>query len=259
MNTDVLARPRLVSRAPLRLVCFPPAGGTAAEYRGWRAWLGDAVDIVPVDLPGRGVRLRDDPTRSLAGLAADAAEQLVPVLAGRHMFYGHSMGGLVAHAVAALRQRHGLRTPDRLLIGACPPPHAVGDLGAVADLPDDRLATLMFAIGTPRLLADHPHWLRTALALLRDDLRLCGTGRPPAADPLPCPIDVFAGDCDLLVDVRHAAEWARYTTAACAVHLVEGGHLFTRDNAATQFFDLLVALVTTRTPGPVHTGSSAGQ
>jgi hypothetical protein len=50
-----------------------------------------------------------------------------------------------ANAVAAPRRRHGLRPPDRLLIGACPPPHAASDPGAVS-----RVFDLLAALVTVR-------------------------------------------------------------------------------------------------------------
>ena len=49
------------SRGGVRLFCFPYAGGAAFAYRGWEKHLPREVELYPVELPGRGSRLREAP------------------------------------------------------------------------------------------------------------------------------------------------------------------------------------------------------
>src|ERR1700712_5986264 len=44
-------------RARVRLLCFHHAGGNALVYRPWVAELPDWIDVCPVQLPGRGLRI----------------------------------------------------------------------------------------------------------------------------------------------------------------------------------------------------------
>ena len=63
--------------ARVRLICLPYAGGTAAVYRDWAGALGTGVEVLPVQLPGRGWRLRETPSVDLKALAARAADEVL--------------------------------------------------------------------------------------------------------------------------------------------------------------------------------------
>jgi surfactin synthase thioesterase subunit len=210
-----------------RLFCFHHAGGAASAFHGLRRALAPAIDVVPVQLPGRERRVREAPFTAMAPLLDHLAEHLGPYLRGPYAFYGHSMGALVAHGLACGPRRHGAVPPSALLVGACPPPDAPSAVMAVAMLPDDRLTRWMVDLGgMSEQLLGHPDWRRAATALLRADLRACVDREPPAGPPLSCPVHVFAGTDDPLVSPAEAAGWARHTTAEFRLHTVPGGHLF---------------------------------
>ena len=44
--------------AKFRLFCFPYAGGSSRIYRNWQDWLAPNVEVVSVELPGRGIHIR---------------------------------------------------------------------------------------------------------------------------------------------------------------------------------------------------------
>ncbi len=37
---------------PLRLFCFPPAGGSVAAFAGWSDHLPQPIVVLPIELPG---------------------------------------------------------------------------------------------------------------------------------------------------------------------------------------------------------------
>jgi surfactin synthase thioesterase subunit len=227
------AHPPATDTARLRLFCFHHAGGAASAFNGWQRALGRDVTVIPVQLPGREARIGEPRHRDMAALVRELAEHLGPLLSGGHAFYGHSMGAFVAYALTRLRLRAGHRPPAALLVGASRAPHLPQPLAAAHDLPDGDLARLLVDLGGVATdLHRHPHWLRAATSLLRDDLTLCASHRHADAEPLPCPIHVFAGDADPLVRIEDATAWARHTRQRCEVHLVPGGHFFTRDSQA---------------------------
>ena len=218
----LVARPDPASR--LRLLCFHHAGGAASAFAGWREALAPAVDVLPVQLPGRETRIREPRVLDMDALVAELDRQLDPLLAARHAFYGHSLGALVAYDLVRLRQAAGSPLPDRLLVGACAPP----DLPAgMVDLPDEELARRLIRIGgMSEILVRYPAWSRAALSLVRDDLRLCSSHRWSDAVPVRCPIHAFAGDADPVVSADVVAGWAACTTADFRLDRLPGGHLF---------------------------------
>ena len=50
------------------LVCLPPAGGSGAAFAAWQAALPPSVAVLPVELPGRGTRVKEPPHTSMDAL-----------------------------------------------------------------------------------------------------------------------------------------------------------------------------------------------
>lgn len=236
--------PDRTGRQPVRLLCFHHAGGSPASFLGWQRLLGEAVAVTPVALPGRtpdGTSPRYDDIGSLA-LALDA--ELAPVLEEPHLFYGHSMGALVAYRLALLRAGLGRRSPERLLVGAYPAPHLPHPLAHGAGLDDEALSALLLGLShLPEQLTADPRRFTERVRLIRAELRLCGTHRsepPPPA--LPCPIDVFTGAADPLVSTKAAHAWASHSVEKCTVHVLPGGHFFPRESKFS-FFERLGSIL----------------
>jgi surfactin synthase thioesterase subunit len=190
----------------------------------WPAWLDPVAEVLPVQLPGRESRVRERPADDMTTLVAELDRQLEEHLRATHLFYGHSMGALIAYRLARLRQARGRRIPDRLIVGACAAPDASG---AGRELSDVELTGRLRAIGgMSAAVAADPQWSTAALALLRDDLRLHASHGGRDVGPLRCPITAFAADTDPLVPVEAVAGWGAHTSAGFTLHVVGGGHFF---------------------------------
>ncbi|WP_150256190.1 thioesterase II family protein [Nocardiopsis deserti] len=213
--------------ARLRLLCFHHAGGAASAFHGWQDVLGADVAVLPVQLPGREQRVREPRHRDAEALLADLDENLAPLLEGEHVFYGHSMGAHLAHALVRRRVAAGLPAPRALIVGGARAPHLPQPLVEARTASDDDLARLLVRLGgVSTELLRYPDWLRAATSLLRDDLAVCSGFPDPAAEPLPVPIHVFTGAADPLVRADQAAAWDRHTREECRVHVMPGGHFF---------------------------------
>ncbi|MET7508651.1 alpha/beta fold hydrolase [Streptomyces albidoflavus] len=217
--------------AGLRLFCFHHAGGTASVYKGWdralRPW---GISVVPIQLPGRERRVREARLTSLGPLLDALDPHLGPHLDAPYALYGHSMGALVAHGLARRRQEEGRTLPEALVVGAYQAPHRPPPLAAVRGMTDRELTHLLVDIGgmSPVLL-EYPEWRESALALIRDDLKVCHGYRHTAGPGLRCPVHAVVGSDDPLVTAGDAQEWARHAAGRFDVHTVPGGHLFIRD------------------------------
>jgi len=193
-----------------------------------------------VEVPGGTVG------EAMSALVAQLNEQLGPVLDDEpYVFYGHSMGALVAYELARLRWEYGLRLPNRLLLGACPAPERTPREGVLSGLPDSALiALLQDGAITSEVLLSRPDWLRWGLALLRNDLRLCDSGEPGPVDRplLPIPLVVFGGLSDPLVSRADLTPWAGHTSVGCRTLWVPGGHFFPRESGPAFFARLSAVL-----------------
>ena len=67
-------------RAALKMFCFPYAGGTALIFKKWEEFLPSTVQVIPVELPGRGARLQEAPFVSLPVLIDELERVILPFL-----------------------------------------------------------------------------------------------------------------------------------------------------------------------------------
>ncbi|MEU2281078.1 alpha/beta fold hydrolase [Streptomyces sp. NPDC013178] len=210
-----------------RLVCLPHAGGTPSVYGGWQEELGDGVAVVPVLLPGRGLRLREEPHTALAPLARDLAAALVEQrLAHDYVLFGHSMGALLAYEVACQLRDLGRTEPLHLFVSGSRAPHLYGDRSDHT-LPDAELHRLVRDLGG--LGADHEvgaAYLARRLPVLRADLHACDTYRWRPRRPLRCPMTAFSADDDPIAPFGHVEAWRAYTTSSFLHRHLTGGHFF---------------------------------
>lgn len=225
--------------ARLRLFCFHHAGGGASLFTDWQEAIGPAISVVGVQLPGRESRAREPRVLDMTELLDRVEERLDPWLAEPHVFYGHSMGAFVAHALTRRRLAAGRSLPDRLLLGAAKAPHLPIVLAQAAELSDTQLGQLLVGMGgmSPVMLR-YPDWLNAATQLVRDDLRICATNPYRDIVPVPVPVDLFAGQSDPVVTAEETTAWGHHAQVGAALHVLAGGHFFVRDDAAT-FLPLL--------------------
>lgn len=222
---------------PLRIFAFHHAGGSTASFSGWQQALGHDAQVIPVALPGRGSSHGEHRQHTLSSLAIDLHHRLADQLGEPHLFYGHSMGALLAYHLIRLRVAEGHPAPLRLLVSAFPAPHLPHVLSQEHQFADEQLTQwLLDLTGMPEALLASKRRRERQVALLRADLQLCASHRPEEAIiPLPCPIDVIAGAQDPLVAVQDAAQWSRHSGPGHTFSVLPGGHFFPRETKAAFF------------------------
>ncbi|HLN63006.1 MAG TPA: alpha/beta fold hydrolase [Symbiobacteriaceae bacterium] len=212
---------------PVRLFCFPYAGGGAAVFSHWPEVLGRHAAVYALQLPGHWSRMAEQPVRRLFPLVRGIAEEMLAYVASPFALFGHSMGALVAFELARLlRRKYGL-CPTHLFVSGFRPPHLPDPHPALYRLPDcellDRLKTLG---GTPNELLADSELLSMLLPVIRADLEVCGTYAYTDDVPLPCPITALGGVDDPLVQSEQMDQWQRHTSSFFRLHLFPGDHFY---------------------------------
>ncbi|HVG20350.1 MAG TPA: alpha/beta fold hydrolase [Blastocatellia bacterium] len=231
--------PRRNPQSRARLFCLPYAGGGASVFRSWPDLLPEDIEVCPVNLPGRGVRLREPPYTSMAPLAQEVARALLPYADKPFAFFGHSMGALISFEIARhLRGQYGL-IMSHLFVSACVAPQLRVAIPQTHLLPDDQFTEELYRLnGTPQELLAAPEFMKVVLPALRADFSICETYNYAGEPPLDCPITAYGGSDDKHVKSEHLEAWREQTTSSFAVHLFRGGHFFLH-SAGPRFFKAL--------------------
>ena len=224
MAPEIFPYRDLKPHARVRLFCLPYAGGSASLYRLWGSALGPSVEVVPVELPGRGRRMGEALVTDFASLVDGLATAMRPLLDKPYALFGHSLGSTVAFELA--RALRDYRPAELLFVSAGIAPH-LPDPNIPDDLSDDGLVAELRRRGaTPPELFDEPELLEIFLPIIRADFELIEAYQLAPGAPLAFPVTAIAGTRDPEVDAEGVAAWKEHTSAAFRVVTIEGDHFF---------------------------------
>jgi medium-chain acyl-[acyl-carrier-protein] hydrolase len=213
--------------APLRLICFPYAGGGMPIFRAWPAALPEMIDLRVVQLPGRGPRLREERFESMAPLIDALEEALYAVLDRPFCFFGHSLGALIAFEMARRLRRRGI-APSHLFASGNNAPQFPRHAPRIHELPDHAfLQELTSLNGIPPMVLDSKELMELFLPTIRSDFILLETYACDQSDaPLECPITAFGGRDDPRTTPEGLEAWRVQTSATFDLAMLPGGHFF---------------------------------
>jgi medium-chain acyl-[acyl-carrier-protein] hydrolase len=219
-------------RAKLRLFCFPFVGSDASIFRSWPTRLPDEIEVLPVQLPGRGKRFHEPAITNFATLKACLVEKLLPLIDRPCALYGHSMGAVVAFELARVIEQRQPGALSCLLVSGCKPPHLKQRLAStlsksISSLPErEFIAELVRLNGTPPELIRDIAALRTFVPALRADFQLLESVTYEDGPNVASPIVAFCGTNDDQAPPRAMLLWRELTTGPFDFNLVPGDHFF---------------------------------
>jgi medium-chain acyl-[acyl-carrier-protein] hydrolase len=229
---DVSSKWLLIFSVPppvhFRLICFPPAGIGAAIFRNWASELPGDLELCAVQLPGRTIRLGEPAMTSIPQLVEAITEAIAQLPERKFVFFGHSLGAILASEVARRLTARALPLPSHLIVSGRRPPQFQDPNPPIGDLPD---AEFVAAIdrrygGIPKEILANPDVLALLLPGLRADMVALETFRPGPRPPLPIPISAFGGASDPMTPIVHLEAWKLETLGAFETRAFPGGHFY---------------------------------
>lgn len=219
--------PRPLARPRLRLFCFAHAGASAATFHRWPAAIGEDVEVLGAELPGRGSRLREPAYRRMADLIAGVAAQVEPRLDVPYAVFGHSLGAAVAFELVRTLRRAGAPSPAHLVVSARYAPQVPRTLPAIHTLPQAAFMRALSArYGVANSALDDPEMAALLYPPLQADLEIFETWAYTEEAPLAVPITACVGSRDPTVTREGAEAWRDQTTAGFACHVLQGDHFY---------------------------------
>ncbi|WP_199811536.1 thioesterase II family protein [Streptomyces sp. NRRL S-340] len=213
------------------LYCFPFAGGSATYYADWAPHCASPIELVPVQLPGRGGRMTEPSAKDLVQLAEEIADTIAAEPT-RTLLYGHSMGAMLAFEVS--RRLQTLNRPVRhLFVSGRPAPTIVRPVAPVSPLPRAEFIQMLRDYGAAdQTVFEHDELLDLLLPMIRADFAMIENYRYHEGPRLSCPISAWCGDADPEVPPTAMRGWGDQTSGEFTLSVLRGGHFFLNEHRA---------------------------
>ncbi|MFN7096110.1 MAG: SDR family NAD(P)-dependent oxidoreductase, partial [Gammaproteobacteria bacterium] len=228
--------------APVRLLCFPYAGGSPAVFNKWLLELDENIELSSIVLPGRMHRLNEAPFKRMDDIVDHLMEAVLPLFDKTVMFFGHCLGGLIMyeltqkllmetgkqpiHLFASGARAPQFYTPEQLTID-------VMQFSPVKDVPGHELNENDFLVflkdlnfETSTALYDDKEMRKIMLPTVQADLEANNLYTYVQKLSLSMPITAIGGRVDPYVTGQHLLGWQQQTKNSFKIHIRPGDHYF---------------------------------
>ena len=218
-------------RKKIQLFCLPFAGGTSYAYRDWGQHLSDWIEVVPVELAGRGRRANEPLLSSMEDLVDDVLEQVRRSLCEPYAVYGHSMGACLSYLLVRAALTESLPLPCHLFCTGRNAPSIAGNYRDRHLLPKAAFIEELRAMGgCPEAVLNDADLMDYFLPIMRADFQAHASYvyRPTSAFDIP--LTTMMGSADAETERAAVLDWQRETQQPLDFVEFAGGHFFIVDH-----------------------------
>ncbi|MEE3956204.1 amino acid adenylation domain-containing protein [Peribacillus frigoritolerans] len=228
--------------ARIRIVCFPYAGASSYLFKKWPEMLAPDIEIVTIDLPGHGTKIKEQPFDSAFDVANRLASELETLSDKPLIFLGHSGGSILAFETARLLLNRGINIL-KLFALASRAPHAELKEPPRYHLPEAEFLTRVNEFGgLSQDMLNNKELLSLMIPTMRADEKLAETYLYSGKlNFLPFPISIYGGREDR-IDPEDLKEWRELSTIECEFKLFDGGHFFLQENEDVVLYSIVESI-----------------
>ncbi|HVI48829.1 MAG TPA: alpha/beta fold hydrolase [Chitinophaga sp.] len=204
------------------------AGGNCYSFQFLTSKL-PALEVISLELPGRGNRMMEDLIHGFEQAADDLFKKITARLNGEpFLIYGHSMGAVLGIKVAHLLEQSGRKPAALILSGNAGPGVKKYDNTYLQPTPEFK-KVLKDLGGIPDEVLDNEDLFSFFEPVLRADFEIVEKAGKHAFSPVSIPLYAVMGTAEECVDKIDT--WQQYTTSRFRKELLEGGHFFIHQHA----------------------------
>ncbi len=215
-----------VSNKKLRLFCFPYAGGNASMYYPLKDKIGEEIELVAVQLPGRSERMFEEAYTDMDALVEKLYRQIAPMLHEPFALCGYSMGGVIVYALTKKIEKFSQYRPEFSIISATKP-MALLNQSTKHTLCDDGLIDMLREHkASPEEVLESKELMALVLPTIRADYQLIETYKVENGPALETQLVLFNSEEDM--DKETICLWQEYFKNEAKYVGFEDGHFFIR-------------------------------
>jgi external thioesterase TEII len=214
-----------------QIVMFPFGGGSGYSYSGLASQIDEDVEIIVINPPGHFFN-SGKALESIDAMVYLYAKELRRLLKHNIIFFGHSIGGIVAYELCKMLEKD---IPiKRMIISSVNPPHSTKDhVDLQSDMDTETLIRKCTDLGgMPHIFQQEPELLESFLNGLRADLKALEVYSPPKledVEKLSISATVLYSDRDYIVNAARVREWEYYLDCSEFIQF-PGDHFYLFDH-----------------------------
>lgn len=213
--------------AKFRLLCIPHAGGSASSYQKLSKLIGENIEVLSIQLPGREDRFKEENIEEMSILVSCIYKSIEPYLDKPFAIFGHSMGAYIGYELTKLLFRFNKMSPLMLYISAASSPNTP-KIKKLHHLSDELLLKeLKIYNRTPDFLLHDEKGISYFLSYIRSDFKIVDDYSCYDYKSINSPISVFVGNSDLIV--CNYNNWTNYTHKDTYVFPFNGDHFYLQE------------------------------
>jgi external thioesterase TEII len=211
-----------------QLIFFPYLGGHASSFLSLAKACNKDTEVLALNLPGHGIS-KETALEDIDSVIDLCLESLKSIIKPHAVFFGHSMGGIIAYFLMHRILANPLYSikPSALILSACSQPSEFENKNYSSLSDDDLLAKVISYGGISQALIDEKNFLQFLLPVFRSDFKILESSARLPITPLDIPIYFFWGEQDTLVTIDAAIKWKPYFNQNISlISLAKSKHLF---------------------------------
>lgn len=215
----------------IKLICLPYAGGSMQVYKKWTKYLDDAIELIPLELAGRGRRLLEPPYESMNEAVDDVYMEVRPMIENsNYAIFGHSMGSVIAYELVHKLRDEGLHNPEHVFFSGRNSPHVRKNEPHIHNAPLEVFIDKLLKMGgTPKKLLENVDFINAFIPMLRADFKIIETYSLQNNSKIECDISALSGRMDQNTEDKDMKKWENCTSGKCNLYKFDGGHFFIND------------------------------
>lgn len=215
------------------LFCLPYAGGSEAVYYKWKNYLHPSIELIPIELKGRGKRFNEIFYESLEEAVDDIFGNIKEkIINNEYAIYGHSMGSLLSYELYYEIEKMGIKKPKHIFFSGYRAPSIIKQKENIYTLPDyDFMKKVMELGGTPEELMKNQELLEIFIPIIRSDFKILENYKyKERENKIECNVSVLNGKQDTAIKFDEILEWKNHVSKGFKVYNFEGNHFFINSN-----------------------------
>jgi surfactin synthase thioesterase subunit len=210
----------------MKLFCIPFSGGNAYSYADFKKYLPEEIELINLELPGRGKRIAEKLLTDINSMTRDLYRQVEPMIEDKYSIFGHSLGALLGLTLSSYLAAKNKNLPQILFASGQTAPCLIKPDNRYT-LPDNQFIEMLRKMeGTPDELLDDKSFIQYFLPIIKTDFQSIAKYKyVPCVQPLNVRISVLIGNKENIAE-SDAVKWQLETSEPIAIHHFVGGHFF---------------------------------